>query len=200
MTIISSDVQTNLYKLFCVNTQNFSYSFKKLGVLHHLGFSKDLREIDLNFIDTYHELEVYTIVKNYTNSLKPLTEFKELELPREQGINDIIKETKIKFTALNDEINDALKRLEFELEHETLKNRYLNNLNHCEDRIKLRLSSKEEIIEIERLKEEVEIDEDKLLNAETFKLLTDLKHERKDILHNVTTSESKLIELGIPLI
>ena len=39
--------------------------------------------------------------------------------------------------ALNDEINDVLKILEFEF-HGTLK-------NSCEDRIKLRLSAKEEV-------------------------------------------------------
>ena len=133
-----------MYKQIYINFyvlihKTFLILLKNQEFLHHLGFFKDLREIDLNFIDTYDELEIYIIIKNYKNSLKPLTEFKELELPGEQGINDIIKETKIKFNALNDEINDELKRLEFELEHAALKNRYLNNLNRCEDRIKLRL-------------------------------------------------------------
>ena len=58
MNINSPDVNINEYKLLCVNTLNFSYSFEKLGILHYLGFSKHLREIDLDFIDTYHELEI----------------------------------------------------------------------------------------------------------------------------------------------
>ena len=86
--------------------------------------------------------------------------------------------------ALNDEINDAVKNLEFELEHGTFKNRYFKKSNSCEDKIKLRFSAKEERNEIERLKEEVENNEDKLLNAETkiSKLLTDLTYEKEDIL------------------
>ena len=49
-------------------------------------------------------------------------------------------------------------------------------MNNCEDRIKLRLSAKQEINEIERLTEEVKNNEHKLLNAETkiFKLSIDL--------------------------
>ena len=44
-----------------------------------------------------------------------------------------------------------------------------------------------------RIKEEVENDVDELLDGETkiFRLLTDLKHEKSDLLHNVTSLESK---------
>ena len=95
---------------------------------------------------------------------------------REQEINEIKKETEINLYALNDEINDVLKKIEFGLEYGALKNRYFKKLNNCEDRIKLRLSAKREINEIERLKEEVKNNEHKLLNAETkiFKLSIDL--------------------------
>ena len=82
---------------------------------------------------------------------------------------------------LNEEINDISKNLQFELEHGTLKNRYFKKLNRREGRIKLRLSEKEEINEIEKLKEEVKNNEDELLNAEIkiSKSLTDLKFEKK---------------------
>ena len=59
-------------------------------------------------------------------------------------------------------------QLLFELRYVLLKNTFL---------IKLRLAAKEKINEIERLKEEVKNNEDKLLTVETkiSKLLTDLK-------------------------
>ena len=120
---------------------------------------------------------------------------------REQEINEIKQETEIKSNTLNEEINDISKNLQFELEHGTLKNRYFKKLNRREGRIKLRLSEKEEINEIEKLKEEVKNNVDELLNAETeiSKSLTDLKFEKKkDIFNNIITSESKLIKLGIP--
>ena len=85
---------------------------------------------------------------------------------------------------------------------EHLKIDILKKLNSCEDRIQLKLSGKEDIKEIERLKQEVKINADKLLNAEgkIFKLITDLKYERRDILHNIITLELKLIRLGISAI
>ena len=55
MNIFSSDVQTNEYKRLCVTTQSLSYLFEKSEVLHYFEFSKYLREIDQDFIDTYHE-------------------------------------------------------------------------------------------------------------------------------------------------
>ena len=65
----------------------------------------------------------------------------------------------------------------FELRYVLLKNTVFNRLNTYEDEIKLRLAAKEKINEIERLKEEVRNNEDKLLTVETkiSKLLTDLK-------------------------
>ena len=66
----------------------------------------------------------YITIKNCKNSFKPLKDLKQLELLREQEINEIKKETEIKLCALNDEISDELKTLEQELEHRTLKNRY----------------------------------------------------------------------------
>ena len=65
--------------------------------------------------------------------------------------------------------------------------------------MKLRLAAKEKIHEIQRLKEEVRNNEDIFLNIDTeiSKLLTDLKFEEEDILHDIMTSESKLKRLGI---
>ena len=62
---------------------------------------------------------------------------------------------------------------------------------------KLRILVKEKVNKIERLKEEVNNDEDELLVGETkkFKLLTDSKYEKKDTLQNIAVLESKLIKL-----
>ena len=103
------------------------------------------------------------MVKNYNNNLESLNELKELKLHREQKINEIRKETKIKLNVLIDKINDVLKELEFKLEHGTLKNRYFKKLNSREDRIKLKLSWKGQINEIKRLKG-VENNENTLLD------------------------------------
>ena len=119
---------------------------------------------------------------------------------REQKINEIKKGTKIKLNLLNDEMNDILEDLEFELKRGTLKNRYFTKLNSHEDEIKLRLAAKEEINETERLKEEVTNNKDTLssIDNEILKLLTVLKYEEEDILHDIMRSESELTRLGIP--
>ena len=119
---------------------------------------------------------------------------------REQKINEIKKGTKIKLNLLNDEMNDILEDLEFELKRGTLKNRYFTKLNSHEDEIKLRLAAKEEINETERLKEEVTNNKDTLssIDNEILKLLTVLKYEEEDILHDIMRSESELTRLGMP--
>ena len=65
----------------------------------------------------------------------------------------------------------------FELRYALLKNTVFKRLNTYEDEIKLSLTAKEKINEIERLKEEVRNNEGKLLTVETkiSKLLTALK-------------------------
>ena len=65
----------------------------------------------------------------------------------------------------------------------------------------LRSSAKEKINKIERLKEEVKNNEDKLLYGETkiSKSLTDLKYEKNDALHNIVVLESKLTRLEVSL-
>ena len=205
MNIISSSVETNEYKLLNVRSLDFIYAFMKLKILDYLGFQKYLEEtgydfLDLEFINKYHELELYITIKNFDNNIKPLKELKELQLLREQKINEIKKGTKIKLNLLNDEMNDILEDLEFELKRGTLKNRYFTKLNSHEDEIKLRLAAKEEINETERLKEEVTNNKDTLssIDNEILKLLTVLKYEEEDILHDTMTSESELTRLGIP--
>ena len=65
--------------------------------------------------------------------------------------------------------------------------------------MKLRLAAKEKIHEIQRVNEEVRTNEDVFLNIDTeiSKLLTDLKFEEEDILHDIMASESELKRLGI---
>ena len=56
------------------------------------------------------------------------------------------------------------------------------------------LSAKEKINKIERLKEEVQNNEDKLLDKKTkiSKLLTDLEYEKNETLHNIVVSKLSL--------
>ena len=63
------------------------------------------------------------------------------------------------------------------------------------------LSAKGKINKIERLKEEVRNNEDKVLDGETkiSKLITDLEYEKNDALHNIVVLESKLAKLDISL-
>ena len=95
MCIISSDVKINEYKFLCINTLSLFYSFKKLGILHYLGFFKHLTEIDLDLVDTYHELKLYIVIKGYKNNAEQLKELRELEVLRELEINEIKEEAKI---------------------------------------------------------------------------------------------------------
>ena len=66
-----------------------------------------------------------------------------------------------------------------------------------------KLSAKEKINEIGRLKEEVENNKDKLLDhsldgeSKMAKLTTNLKCEEHDLLHDIAVLESKLIKLEI---
>ena len=108
-------------------------------------------------------------------------------------------ETKINLNVLNYDKNDILKDSGFDLKHGLLKNRFFKRQNSYEDEIKLTLEAKEKINEIERLKEQVMNNEDKLLTAETkiLKSLIDLKHEEEHILYDIMTSELRLKKLGV---
>ena len=104
---------------------------------------------------------------------------------------------------LDVEINDILEKLDVYLTSLILKCKFFEKpyeYDSIKKEGKLRILVKEEVNKIERLKEEVNNDEDELLDGETkkFKLLTDLKYEKKKKkyeLQNITVLESKLIKL-----
>ena len=127
-----------------------------------------------------------------------LNEMEKIEIIREQQINEIKQDAKIKLNAVNDEINNISENLKFQLKHGTLKNRFFKRVNTYEDE-KVKIISKKEINEIKKLKEEVENNENKLLNAKTkiFKL-TDLEYDEEDKLHDIMILELKLAKLKVP--
>ena len=153
MCIISSDVKINEYKLFLINTLSFSYSFKKLEILHYLGFLKHLTKIDSDFIDIYHKLKVSIAIKDHENNVKQLKELRDLEVLIELEINEIKEEAKIQLNELEIEKNEVLVNLKFELEYGSLKNRCFKRSNSYEDETELRIETKVRIDEINRLKE-----------------------------------------------
>ena len=181
------------------NTLSLYHFLTKLGILHYLGFFKHLTEIHSDSIDTYHELEVYIVVKDYKNNVEHLKEQRDLEVLRELEINEIKEEAKIQLNELEIGKKEVLDNLKFELEYGSLRNRYINRSNSYEDEIKLRIEAKVRINEINRLKEEVRNNEDILLNSDTKidGLLTDLKYEEKDIMNDIMTSEEKGRKLRI---
>ena len=103
---------------------------------------------------------------------------------------------------LDDEINNILEKLDVHLTTLRLKCKFLKKpyeYDSIKKESELKISAKEKISEIKRLKEDVKNNEDKLLDGETkiFKLLTDLEYEEHDAVHNIALLESKLIKLEI---
>ena len=98
---------------------------------------------------------------------------------REQEINEIKNETKRKLNILDDEINDILEKLDVNLTTLKLRCIFCGKPYDFKKERELRLSAKEKINKIERLKEKVEL-LDHLLDGETkvSKLLTDLEYEK----------------------
>ena len=82
-----------------------------------------------------------------------------------------------------------------------LRCRFCEKRYDFEKERKLRLSAKEKINEIKKLKEEVENNKDelldRLLDGETkiSKLLTDLEYEKEKALHDIAVLESKLVKI-----
>ena len=128
----------------------------------------------------------YIMIEKFKNELKSLkntlNEIQKLKILREKEINEIKNETKRKFNMLDDEKDDILEKLDVDLTTLELRCRFCENSYDFEKERKLRLSSKERINEIKRLKEEAENNKDKLLNhlldseTNSFKLLTDLEY------------------------
>ena len=83
---------------------------------------------------------------------------------REQEINEIKNETKRKLNMLDDEINDILEKLDVNLTTLELRCIFCEKPHDFEKERELRLSTKEKINEIKRLKEEAENNKDKLLD------------------------------------
>ena len=86
---------------------------------------------------------------------------------------------------LDDEISDILEKLDVNLITLELRCRFCKRPHDFEKDRELRLSAKEKINEIEKIKEKVENNEDELLDHlsdnedKIFKLLTDLEYEKK---------------------
>ena len=129
-----------------------------------------------------NELKVF---KNILNRIK------ELELLREQEINEIKNETKKELSILDDEISDFLEKLDVDLTTLELRCKFCEKSYDFKKERKLRSSAKEKkISEMETLKEEVANNMDELLDHllddedKISKLLTDLKYEKHDALNN----------------
>ena len=82
---------------------------------------------------------------------------KKLERLREQEINEIKNEAKRKSNTLHDEINYILEKLDVNLTALELRCMFCEKAHDSEKERELRLSAKEKINEIIRLKEEAKI-------------------------------------------
>ena len=103
-----------------------------------------------------------------TNFKKILNESEKLGMIREKELNKKKKkETKRKLNMLDDEIIDILEKLDENLTTLELRCRFCKKSYDFEKEIELRLSAKEKINEIERLKEDVKNQENEFFNIKT---------------------------------
>ena len=102
-----------------------------------------------------------------TNFKKILNESEKLGMIREKELNKIKKKTKRKLNMLDDEIIDILEKLDENLTTLELRCRFCKKSYDFEKETELRLSAKEKINEIERLKEDVKNQEDEFFNIKT---------------------------------
>ena len=126
-----------------------------------------------------------TMITELEDELKDLktilNKIKELELIREQEINEIKNEAKRKLNMLDNELDVNVTTL----------------------KVRCRFCEKEKRKERKRLKEEVKNNKDDvldlLLDSETkiSKLLSDLEYEKHTAWHDLTILGSRLIKLGI---
>ena len=114
---------------------------------------------------------------------------------REQENNEIKNKTKKKLNMLDDEIINILENLDQNLTTLKLRCIFCGKPYDFKKERQLSLSAKEKINKIERLKKEVENNEDELLDylsddkTKVSKLLTDSEYEKIETLHNITVLE-----------
>ena len=148
-----------------------------------------------------------TMITELEDELKDLknilNKIKELELLREQEINEIKNEAKRKLNMLDNDINDTLEKVDVNVTTLKVRCRFCEKLHNFEEERELKLSAKEKRKERKRLKEEVKNNKDDVLDlllvckTKISKLLTDLEYEKHNALHDITILESRLIKLGI---
>ena len=130
----------------------------------------------------------YIMVEEFKDKLRDLknilNEIKKLEPLREQENNKMKNETKRKLNMFDEETNKILEKLDENLTTLELRCIFCGKPYDFKKRKRLRLSAKVKINKIERLKGEVENNEDELLDylldgeTKVSKLLTDLKYEK----------------------
>ena len=152
----------------------------------------------------------YIMIEKFKDELKDsknmLNKIEELELLREQEINDMKMKQKKKLNKLDDEIKDILEKKDVDLTILRLKCKFFEKPYECnsvEKSRKVRTLAKERINEIKRLKEKTENNKDELLDHlleeenKFSKLLIDLEYEKHDPLNDIASLKSKLIKLQI---
>ena len=146
------------------------------------------------FIDTKNELLKHKELIKSKLGYTTIKEFRDELTSLKTILNEINKlklETKRKFNMLDDNISDTLEELNVDLTTLELKYKFFENFEKPHDfekERKLRLSAKQKVNEIERLKEKVKKKKDDG-EAKTSELLTGLEHEKHDALHHITILE-----------
>ena len=113
----------------------------------------------------------YIMIEKFKDELKDLenisNKIKELELLREQEINEIKNESKRKLIILDNEINKILEKLDVDLTTLRLKCKFFEKSYECNSNKKekkLRILGKQKINEIKKFEKEAANNKDELLN------------------------------------
>ena len=179
----------NEYKIFGTKSKQIPKMFHFSRLLKKMK-EDQLKKAKEDQLSKIKEDQLKNTMKEFKNELKDLknklNKIKELELLREQEINEIKNEAKKELSILDDEISDLLEELDVDLTTLELRCKFCGKPHDFKRERELRLLAKEKINEIERLKEEVENNKDKLMDhlldgeEKISKLLTDLKYEKHD--------------------
>ena len=146
------------------------------------------------FIDTKNELLKHKELIKSKLGYTTIKEFRDELTSLKTILNEINKlklETKRKFNMLDDNISDTLEELDVDLTTLELKYKFFENFEKPHDfekERKLRLSAKQKVNEIERLKEKVKKKKDDS-EAKNSELLTGVELEKHDALHHITILE-----------